>query len=384
MKTLYGTCPNEHLLWRYSMDRTLSIYYWAGDIMPDESKLPVAWGDAGDTVLDETRMAPIDDVKMTMLELEVKDISYWADVDAEVKGEKKADYPQSFFHFLNRLMLGDPVSRYIMPDKAIINEFPNATSDSRVRNFLNHAVPIVWKNVWKKIIGTKTALEKCDIAIENLEKLLDIYGPDPTFYKALAALHRARKEIIHEPLADILDQEYIDEQYARASDELFHDPRESDKKKKTYSDNRDDISKALKKDNVPKVTCRVTYPSEKITGVRVENNESTDSAFKVTVKKDDLDALVGSYNYLSRAEILHRNDPVNHPSHYQLHGGMEVIDIIEAVTWDLPGNEAYAIGNAVKYICRYRNKGKPVQDLEKAKWYLNRAIEDYKKGEEGN
>lgn len=78
------------------------------------------------------------------------------------------------------------------------------------------------------------------------------------------------------------------------------------------------------------------------------------------------------------------NDPVNHPSHYQLHGGMEVIDIIEAVTWDLPSNEAYAIGNAIKYICRYRNKYKPVQDLEKAKWYLNRTIEDYKKREEGD
>lgn len=95
-------------------------------------------------------------------------------------------------------------------------------------------------------------------------------------------------------------------------------------------------------------------------------------------------------HYLNAVKINKRystkntNDPVNHPSHYQLHGGMEVIDIIEAVTWDLPSNEAYAIGNAIKYICRYRNKYKPVQDLEKAKWYLNRAIEDYKKNEEGD
>lgn len=350
MKTLYGTCPNEHLLWRYSMDRTLSIYYWAGDIMPDESKLPVAWGDAGNTVLDETRMAPIDDVKMTMLELEVKDISYWVDGSAGIKGEEKADYPQSFFHFLNRLMIGDPVSRYIMPDKAIINEFPNATPDSRVRNFLNHAVPIVWK----KIIGTKTALEKCDIAIQNMRRIVDVYGPDPVFSKALKLLDQARQEIAQEPAA---------------------------------------------KDDEPK----------KIKWAKVEKKESSDSAFKVTVKKDDLYALADSYNYLQSAEIADKakqylkndinltrelnylqsaeiarhDDPVNHPSHYQLHGGMEVIDIIEAVTWDLPSDEAYAIGNAIKYICRYRNKGKPVQDLEKAKWYLNRAIEDYKKSEKG-
>lgn len=41
-------------------------------------------------------------------------------------------------------------------------------------------------------------------------------------------------------------------------------------------------------------------------------------------------------------------------------------------------------GRDIMYICRYRNKGKPVQDLEKAKWYLNRAIEDYKKNKEGD
>lgn len=346
MKTLYGTCPNEHLLWRYSMDRTLLIYYWAGNIMPDESKLPVAWGDTGKmSILDETRMAPIDDVKLTMLELEAKDISYWVDGSAGIKGEKKADYPQSFFHFLNRLMLGDVVSRYIMPDKAIINEFPNATPDSRARNFLNHAVPIVWK----KIIDAKTALEKCDIVIEKAKKLIDIYGPDPIFSRCLGLLERARKEISQDPVADILDQEHIDELYARASDALFRDPRESDKKKKNA--NNHDIFKALKED--PHAEPENLYCKEDV---------------KVTTE-------------LYR---LYGNDPVNHPSHYQLHGGMEVIDIIEAVTWDLPANEAYAIGNAIKYICRYRNKGKPVQDLEKAKWYLNRAIEDYKKREEGN
>lgn len=92
--------------------------------------------------------------------------------------------------------------------------------------------------------------------------------------------------------------------------------------------------------------------------------------------------------YLNAVKVIknystkNTNDPVNHPSHYQLHGGMEVIDIIEAVTWDLPSNEAYAIGNAIKYICRYRNKGKPVQDLKKAKWYLNRAIKDYEDKED--
>ena len=60
-------------------------------------------------------------------------------------------------------------------------------------------------------------------------------------------------------------------------------------------------------------------------------------------------------------------DPVNHPAHYKV-GGMETIDFIEAK--DL----SYHLGNAVKYISRADHKGDRKQDLEKAKWYLERAI----------
>ena len=61
------------------------------------------------------------------------------------------------------------------------------------------------------------------------------------------------------------------------------------------------------------------------------------------------------------------SDPVNHPAHYKV-GGMETIDFIEAK--DL----SYHLGNAVKYISRADHKGDRKQDLEKAKWYLERAI----------
>ena len=47
---------------------------------------------------------------------------------------------------------------------------------------------------------------------------------------------------------------------------------------------------------------------------------------------------------------------------------METIDFIEAK--DL----SYHLGNAVKYISRADHKGDRKQDLEKAKWYLERAI----------
>lgn len=60
------------------------------------------------------------------------------------------------------------------------------------------------------------------------------------------------------------------------------------------------------------------------------------------------------------------SDPVNHPSHYTWLGGIEVIDITEHL--------GFCLGNVVKYVLRADHKGKPIEDLEKAKWYLEREI----------
>ncbi len=60
-------------------------------------------------------------------------------------------------------------------------------------------------------------------------------------------------------------------------------------------------------------------------------------------------------------------DPVNHPAHYKV-GGIETIDFIEAKKLN------YNMGNAVKYISRADHKGNKKQDLEKAKWYIDREI----------
>lgn len=62
-------------------------------------------------------------------------------------------------------------------------------------------------------------------------------------------------------------------------------------------------------------------------------------------------------------------DAVSHPSHYTA-GGVEVIDAIEA--WDL----GFHLGNTVKYVARAgkKNKATTVEDLRKARWYLDRAI----------
>lgn len=66
-------------------------------------------------------------------------------------------------------------------------------------------------------------------------------------------------------------------------------------------------------------------------------------------------------------------DMISHPSHYQSGTGLEVIDVIEAFTFDLSGIEATDTGNIIKYICRW-NKKNGLEDLKKAEWYLHHLI----------
>ena len=66
-------------------------------------------------------------------------------------------------------------------------------------------------------------------------------------------------------------------------------------------------------------------------------------------------------------------DNVNHPPHYQSKSGLETIDVIEAFTEDLVGGEATNTGNVLKYMCRWKSKN-GLEDLKKARWYLNRLI----------
>ncbi len=67
------------------------------------------------------------------------------------------------------------------------------------------------------------------------------------------------------------------------------------------------------------------------------------------------------------------SDPVNHPSHYA-GGGIEVIDAIDA--WGL----GFCLGNVVKYIARAAHKGNLLQDLKKARWYLDHEIARLERG----
>lgn len=67
---------------------------------------------------------------------------------------------------------------------------------------------------------------------------------------------------------------------------------------------------------------------------------------------------------------------VHHPSHYN-QNGMEVWDVIKAFTSELSGAEAFYAGNAIKYILRWDKKN-GIEDLEKAKVYIDKIIEGRK------
>ena len=62
---------------------------------------------------------------------------------------------------------------------------------------------------------------------------------------------------------------------------------------------------------------------------------------------------------------------VDHPAHYA-GNGIEAIDVIEA--WEL----GFCEGNVVKYLARWQTKG-GIEDLRKARWYLDRFIAQQEK-----
>ena len=85
-------------------------------------------------------------------------------------------------------------------------------------------------------------------------------------------------------------------------------------------------------------------------------------------------ALTPNPSFTPPASVSAAKSAVNHPSHYNV-GKIEVIDAIE--DWGLN----FSLGNAVKYIARADHKGKPIEDLEKARWYIEREIERRKKND---
>lgn len=113
--------------------------------------------------------------------------------------------------------------------------------------------------------------------------------------------------------------------------------------------------------NMTTVDSKETEDRQKIDSKKTEERHTEDSK-KLTVyvpTVEDKDKLYGNIEH----------DAVNHPSHYT-RGKIEVIDFIE--DQQLP----YHLGNVVKYIARAGYKGDKLEDLKKARWYLDRYINE--------
>lgn len=114
---------------------------------------------------------------------------------------------------------------------------------------------------------------------------------------------------------------------------------------------------------------RIWHPEGSITVSLAEGRvEMTDSSDDVDVYADD--TRPGLYYNGIPIDLTENSDNVVHPPHYAngWSNGAEVIDLTEHLS--------FCAGNVVKYVCRAGRKdpGKHVEDLEKARWYLDREI----------
>lgn len=73
-------------------------------------------------------------------------------------------------------------------------------------------------------------------------------------------------------------------------------------------------------------------------------------------------------------EMFDMENAVKRPSHYMLEDGTEVKNHIRSILGD-EGFKSWAIGNAIKYVSRYKDKGKPIQDLKKAQENIQMVID---------
>ena len=75
-----------------------------------------------------------------------------------------------------------------------------------------------------------------------------------------------------------------------------------------------------------------------------------------------------------------KNDNINHPKHYNINLlGEQAIETYDYInSWRM----GYAEGNIIKYVSRHKYKGKAIQDLKKARWYLDKLIKELE--EKGN
>lgn len=93
-----------------------------------------------------------------------------------------------------------------------------------------------------------------------------------------------------------------------------------------------------------------------------------------SIKIKNLASRIEKLQEVIEKESNMKNDNVNSPAHYR-QGGIECIEAIKA-SMSEEGFRDYLKGNVMKYIWRYEHKGRVIEDIEKALWYLNRLKDE--------
>ena len=117
----------------------------------------------------------------------------------------------------------------------------------------------------------------------------------------------------------------------------------------------------------PTCASKLSKPYKKDTSKTVEDSKKTEERHIEDSSKEAVQVPTAEHMDKMYGNIKH--DAVNHPSHYT-RGKIEVIAFIE--DQQLP----YHLGNVIKYIARAGYKGDKLEDLKKARWYLDRYINE--------
>ena len=106
-------------------------------------------------------------------------------------------------------------------------------------------------------------------------------------------------------------------------------------------------------------------PKDIATKLKVKPNYVYQVKWNNKTKKKKKDDSVEQLDWIDYDEYKSK---IEHPDHYTL-GGIETWDFIEAKKLN------YNLGNVVKYVTRCDHKGDPIEDLQKARQYLDREIQ---------
>lgn len=180
-------------------------------------------------------------------------------------------------------------------------------------------------------------------------------------YTGVQALAEEDSNILYDYIADIFNEHHIKCDY--------------DDIKFLFTECDDEEGEKSRKEILDILTRFAEKDFFKLCDMAIDLNEVADDMYGF------LTDLFGDENEEEPVSDSNKHEKVDSPDHYQTKGGIEAIDVIDAFTEGLSGNNAFYTGNVLKYVMRWPKKN-GLEDLEKARWYLDRLILGLLKTEE--